>query len=74
LVFDGDAAEGAGCVDVDGVFAFFGGVFAVVRETAKNEAGFEFDFNIVGNNDVDTAKKSEGFDDGVFSELGFFEI
>ena len=30
FVGDGDAAEAAGCVDVDGVFAFFGGVFAFV--------------------------------------------
>ena len=74
MVFDGDAAEAAGCVDVDGVFAFFSSVFAVIGKTAENEAGFEFDFDVVGNNDVDTAEKSEGFNDGVFSELGLFEI
>ena len=40
LVGEGDAAEGAGCVDVDGVFGFFGGGFAVVGEAAEDEAGF----------------------------------
>ena len=76
LVFvgDGNAAEAAGCVDVDGVFAFAGGVFAVVGEAAENEAGFQFNFDIVWDDDVDTAKESEGLDDGVFSELGVFEV
>ena len=40
LVGDGDAAEAAGRVDVDGVFGFFGRVFAVVGEAAEDEVGF----------------------------------
>ncbi len=40
FVGDVDAAEAAGCVDVNGVFAFFRNVFALVGEAAKNEAGF----------------------------------
>lgn len=40
FVGDGDAAEAAGCVDVDGVFGFIGRVFAVIGEAAKDEAGF----------------------------------
>ena len=71
FVFVGDrnAAEATGCVDVDGVFAFVGGVFAVIGEAAENEAGFEFDFDIVWDDDVDTAKESEGFNDSVFIKL-----
>ena len=40
FVGDGDAAEAAGCVDVDGVFRFVGRIFAVVGEAAEDEAGF----------------------------------
>lgn len=71
FVGDGDAAEATGRVDVDGVAAFFGDVFAVVGEATKDEAGFEFDYDVVRDDDVDTAEESEGFDDGVFGEFGF---
>ena len=40
FVGDGDAAETAGCVDVDGVFGFVGRVFAVIGKAAKDETGF----------------------------------
>lgn len=40
FVGDVNAAEAAGRVDVDSVFAFVGNVFAFVGKAAKNEAGF----------------------------------
>ena len=69
FVGDGDAAEATGCVDVNDVFGFFGGVFAVVGEAAENEAGFQLDFGITWDDDVDTAEESEGFDNGVLIEF-----
>ena len=40
FVGDVDAAEAAGCVDINSVFAFVGNVFAFIRKAAENEAGF----------------------------------
>ena len=40
FVGDGDAAEAAGCVDVNSIFGFVGWVFTVIGETTEDEAGF----------------------------------
>ena len=76
LVFtsDGDTAEAASCVDVDGVLAFFGRGFAVVGKAAEDKTGFQLDFDVTRDDDVDTAEESESFNDGVFFEFGVSEI
>ena len=74
FVGDGDAAEAASGVEVDGVFAFFAVGLAVVGDAAKNKTGAGFDDDVFGDSDVNATKECEGLDDGVFGESGMGEV
>ena len=74
FIGDGDAAETASGVEVDGVFAFFAVGLAVVGDAAKNKAGAGFDDDVFGDSDVNAAKECEGLDNGVFGESSMGEV
>ena len=56
------------------MFAFSVGAFAVVSDAAEDEAGFDFDLDVFGDNDVDATEESEGFNHGIFGEFGVTKV
>lgn len=72
FIADTDAAEAAGCVDIDSVFTFFVVPFSVVGRAAEDEAGFDFYLHVLGDFNIDATEQTKGFYHGVFGEFRVF--